>query len=120
MEQRIDFLQSQLNTMQRIAEREQEPKKQAVVRPYISSRTEKEKPAQRKILNKGMDAKQKYGGTLKRETKKIGPVYHVVRQGDTFYSICRLYGISLQKLGELNHFDEKAEIYPGQKIIVGP
>lgn len=120
MEQRIDVLQSQLNTMQRIAEREQEPKKPAAVRPDKLSRPEKEKPVQRKIVNKGMDVKQKYGGTLKRETKKTGPAYHVVRQGDTFYSICRSYGISLQKLGELNHFDEKAEIYPGQKIIVGP
>lgn len=52
---------------------------------------------------------------------KIGkPIYHQVKSGDTFYSICRTYGISLQKLKDMNHLDEKSRLHPGQKIVVGP
>lgn len=45
---------------------------------------------------------------------------HLVRQGDTFYSISKSYDLSLKKLRELNKFDDKARLYPGQTIIVGP
>lgn len=52
--------------------------------------------------------------------KKNQLLYHLVRQGDTFYSISKSYGLSLKKLRELNKFDDNARLYPGQTIIVGP
>jgi LysM repeat protein len=51
---------------------------------------------------------------------KAKPVYHVVEKGDTFYSISRRYGITLKRLKELNKFNEKTIIHPGQKVIVSP
>lgn len=55
-----------------------------------------------------------------KEKLKKEKVYHLVRQGDTFYSISKSYDLSLEKLRELNKFDDKAKLYPGQTIIVGP
>lgn len=52
--------------------------------------------------------------------KKNSALHYVVRQGDTFYSISKSYGLSLKKLRELNKFDDKTKIYPGQSIVVGP
>lgn len=46
------------------------------------------------------------------------PDYHIVRKGETFYSISRRYGISLEVLKKKNNFNEKTIIYPGQKIII--
>ncbi|MBU1169996.1 MAG: LysM peptidoglycan-binding domain-containing protein [Proteobacteria bacterium] len=46
--------------------------------------------------------------------------FHVVKKGDTFYSISRAHSLTLQRLKELNQFNEKTIIYPGQKIIVAP
>lgn len=64
---------------------------------------------------KNTDGKGKHG------VEKTGkPIYHQVKPGDTFYSICRTYGISLQKLKDMNHLDEKSRLHPGQKIVVGP
>lgn len=51
---------------------------------------------------------------------KPSPRYHIVEKGDTAYSISKAYGITLQKLKELNKFSEKTTIYPGQKLLVEP
>lgn len=51
---------------------------------------------------------------------KTSPRYHVVEKGDTAYNISKHYGLSLQKLKDLNKFNEKTTIYPGQKILVEP
>ncbi len=50
--------------------------------------------------------------------KKDRRTFHTVKKGETFYSISRKYGISLVKLKQLNGFNEKTIIYPGQDIIV--
>ncbi|GAB6095548.1 hypothetical protein JCM14469_18000 [Desulfatiferula olefinivorans] len=55
-----------------------------------------------------------------KQSVKASPRYHVVEKGDTFYSISRRYGMTLKRLRELNHFNEKTIIYPGQKVIVSP
>lgn len=51
---------------------------------------------------------------------KKSPVYHVVVKGDTFYSISKRYGMTLKRLKDLNKFNEKTTIYPGQKIMISP
>jgi membrane-bound lytic murein transglycosylase D len=56
----------------------------------------------------------------KKQVRKKTFVYHVVDEGDTFYSISRQYGISLKRLKDLNGFTEQTELHTGEKIIVGP
>jgi hypothetical protein len=52
------------------------------------------------------------------------PVYHTVQQGETLYSISRLYndryGMSVEKLIKINNLGSKGTIVVGQKLIVGP
>jgi LysM repeat protein len=44
--------------------------------------------------------------------------YHIVKQGETLYRISVNYGISVDKLLELNNMSKGAVIHPGQKIMV--
>jgi LysM repeat protein len=44
--------------------------------------------------------------------------YHVVRSGDSLYSIGRKYGISVEELRRLNNIPTKQAIYPGQKLMI--
>jgi LysM repeat protein len=46
------------------------------------------------------------------------PQYHLVSKGETLYSISRAYGLTLNELRRLNKLDEKAAIYPGQKLKI--
>ena len=109
---RVDGLQAQVMNMKNDAhlKRDDEPpKKKAVV----------DKPAPRsggaaKVAVKPVEKKKEH------VKKKEVVVYHVVKPGDTFYSISRKNGITLQKLKELNQFNAKTNIRPGQKVIVGP
>ena len=51
----------------------------------------------------------------KNETKaKI----HTVKQGETLYRISRRYNLSIEQLRQFNQLDQKASIYPGQKLKV--
>ena len=50
--------------------------------------------------------------------EKVKPAVHQVRAGDTLYSISRNYGISVDKLKELNSSLKGNSIYPGQKLRV--
>ena len=47
-------------------------------------------------------------------------IYHTVQKGETLFRISKKYGISTQKLQEMNNIDAKTTIYAGQKLIVGP
>jgi len=52
------------------------------------------------------------------DTKKR---YHTVKAGESIYMIARTYGISVDKLCQLNKISpKKASIQPGQKLLVGP
>lgn len=46
--------------------------------------------------------------------------YHTVVPGETLFGISRKYGLSVNDLRRLNKLDDKAEIQPGQKLLVGP
>jgi len=52
------------------------------------------------------------------------PVYHTVSKGETLYGISRTYkdryGLSVEKIREINNLAPNAPIHPGQKLIVGP
>lgn len=52
----------------------------------------------------------------KRNKAARGYDFHIVKEGDTMYSIAQLYGIKLEELYEKNHMKKGEEINPGQKI----
>ena len=65
--------------------------------------------------------KKNFKKTVKKKAVKRNKrkkTFHTVKQGETFYSISRKYGISLVRLKQLNGFNEKTIIYPGQDILV--
>lgn len=45
-------------------------------------------------------------------------VYHVVKKGETAYSIARAYSINLQELAEINNISDVANIKEGQVIFI--
>ena len=44
--------------------------------------------------------------------------YHVVKKGETFFSISQKYGTTVARIQELNHFSTRPILYPGDKLIV--
>jgi murein DD-endopeptidase MepM/ murein hydrolase activator NlpD len=44
------------------------------------------------------------------------PVFHEIKKGDTLFSLSKKYGVSIEKLCELNKFEDNIIIKVGQKI----
>ena len=59
----------------------------------------------------GADSSGNQGGTS-------SPKYHVVQKGDTLWGISRKYGVSVERLVEINGIKDRNLIYVGQKILV--
>jgi LysM repeat protein len=55
-----------------------------------------------------------------KKEEKIGTKYHVVRAGETLYSISRGYGLSVDALRKFNDLKNDITIYPGQKLVIDP
>ena len=43
---------------------------------------------------------------------------HTVKKGETLYRISRRYNLSIEQLRQYNQLDQKASIYPGQKLKI--
>ena len=56
--------------------------------------------------------------TQDTKAKKDQTQYHLVSKGETLYSISRTYKLTLKELRRLNNLDDKAAIYPGQKLRI--
>jgi len=54
--------------------------------------------------------------TANQSSKQI--TVHVVKKGDTLYSIARKYNLKLSQLLRANSMDNKAVIYPGQELKI--
>ena len=46
--------------------------------------------------------------------------YHIVKPGETLYQIGPQYGLSVNKLRQLNKLGNSDTIYPGQKLVIRP
>ena len=65
--------------------------------------------------------KQVKASSQKKVSKKTGTKrYHTVSAGDTLYGISRKYGMTVEKLRQLNKLAKNAEIHPGQELLVTP
>ncbi len=45
-------------------------------------------------------------------------VYYKVRKGDTFYSIARRHGLTVEELRDLNDLNKRAKLHPGERLRV--
>lgn len=58
------------------------------------------------------------------EKKKTSSVtkarYHLVKKGETLYSISKKYGVAVDELLRLNKLKKGQAIYPNQKLLVTP
>jgi len=45
---------------------------------------------------------------------------HVIKTGETLYSISRKYGVSVDELRKLNKLSSESKIFPGQKLLLAP
>lgn len=54
---------------------------------------------------------------VKKLSASTKPVYHVVKRGETLYSLAKRYGVNISKLRELNNLTNRS-LVPGQRIIV--
>ena len=54
---------------------------------------------------------------MKKAVKKSN-LFHTVKKGETLYSISRQYDTTVDRLRELNNLSQKADIYPGNNILV--
>jgi LysM repeat protein len=58
--------------------------------------------------------------TKRERISKAHPRYHVVRKGESLYSIAKKYGISVHELYRLNKLSPKSTIHPGQRLMLAP
>ena len=76
-------------------------------------RSTQAKPPVKKVVKKPAPVKK---APAKGTTKAA--VLHTVKKGDTLYSISRRYKTSVKNLKALNKLAAKAEIFPGDKLVV--
>jgi LysM repeat protein len=46
--------------------------------------------------------------------------YHIVKTGETLYTIGRRYGVTVKELKKINRLNDKSVIRPGQKLLIKP
>ena len=63
-------------------------------------------------------AKQSQAPVVKSRASKPAVKTHVVKKGETLYSISKQYGLSLAQLMTLNKLSKGAVINPGQKLKI--
>lgn len=65
-------------------------------------------------------AKTESSKTTKTVDKTAKPRFHTVSQGETLYGISRQYGLTVEKLRQINKLAEGTAIQPGQKLVIKP
>jgi len=73
-----------------------------------------------KQMSKVRTQKAETSKTAKSSKKTTGNRYHIVKPGETLYQIGPQYGLTINKLRQLNKLGDGDTIYPGQKLVVGP
>ena len=94
-----------------------EPKKEVITPPEkVVVRKFEPKPKTSVVVKKATPAPSKT--TPQKETDIITTKTHLVRQGETLYSIAKKYGLSLTELRRLNNMSDNDILGYGQKLKV--
>jgi LysM repeat protein len=76
------------------------------------------KPAPEAATKAESSSKTKTAQAAPAAKKETPAKIHTVKKGDTLYRISRRYNLSVEQLRQYNQLDQKASIYPGQKLKV--
>ena len=90
--------------------------------PAAQSRPETAPPEKQKPEEKPVLSEQKKE-PAKEESKKIAspevaPSVHVVKRGETLYSIARLYGLPVEKICSANKMSTKYHVKVGERLVI--
>ncbi|MDY0222191.1 MAG: LysM peptidoglycan-binding domain-containing protein [Desulfobacterium sp.] len=87
-----------------------------------SKGTAKAEPAPKAIAAPPVKKAVSKSETKRPEPQKsaAGTVTHTVKKGETLYGISREYNTTVAKLRDLNKLSDKAEIFPGETLVVQP
>jgi len=58
--------------------------------------------------------------TVKISERTLKNRYHVVKSGETLYTIGRRYGVTVKQLQKINKLSGGSVIHPGQKLKINP
>ena len=72
------------------------------------------------MLEKRPIEKPKPAPTPKAQAPAPKKAYHEVKKGETFTSIAKKYGLSVEELRRINNLSPKAGLSAGQKLLVSP
>ena len=61
-------------------------------------------------------AKTEAAASAPAPKKEVKAKIHTVKPGETLYRISHRYNLSVEQLRQYNGLDQKASIYPGQKL----
>jgi LysM repeat protein len=73
-----------------------------------------------KQMSKVETQKAKPSKKIRAPQKTSENRFHIVKPGETLYQIGPMYGLTVDKLRQLNKLSDTDTIYPGQKLMVNP
>jgi LysM repeat protein len=131
MDQRLQQLENRMATMEGISERVTDlDKNQQATQPLMVRLDRLETSFTKKISDMDQEikklkvksvntaAKQSQPPVVKSRASKPAVKTHVVKKGETLYSISKQYGLSVAQLMTFNKLSKGAVINPGQKLKI--
>lgn len=111
--QRVERVETAFNVkFDSLAERLERLEKQIVLLSQKAETTLKENPPVK------TQTPVKTPAVAKPKPAQKEPILHTVQKGETLYSISKKYNTTVDQLRKLNKMSEKADIYPGNNILV--
>jgi len=132
LEKRVELLEKRMLKIESLGERVSNLEKGVKGDASLSKRFERFEAAMGKRMDQVDKELIKIGKTVnakKTKTVSVEPAqkkktsdskaqYHIVKKGETLYSISRRYGISVDRLRANNQLGQKTAIFTGQKLKV--
>lgn len=109
--QRIDALEQK--TEQLSANISSARKQVAASEPKPVAEKQKDSVKKKQVVKKNVQAKQSNTSTAKTKSAT-----HLVKSGETAYSVSKKYGMTVDELKRMNSLGSSNTIVPGQKLIV--
>jgi LysM repeat protein len=128
VEKRLALLENRLELLDQIGSRLEQLEKNTDDTKPLMVRLERLETSIAKKLTEMSDKitqieKQAAAAVVKQDVKADAPAapagqYHVVKKGETLYSIGKQYGLSVDQLTRLNTLSKGSPIQPGQRLLL--
>lgn len=80
---------------------------------YVDLKKEADKPKQGNVPKKILDTELEKEKNIKKED-----LYHIVKSGETLFSISRVYEVSIGKLRQWNEIEDLDQLNIGQRLLI--